>query len=166
MKRTETEFQTGKLMTLLLFVLLAVCVVLVLFTGAKVYERLTKRGGEAFENRTVPLYIATKIRQADCVGGIFTESEDGMDVLCLKEQIDGKTYVTRIYCYEGVVRELFSVAEVPFYPASGEKIAEASEICFSAEENCLKIRVIQKDGCATEQVLTLRSFAGEVAYGE
>ena len=55
MKRTGTRFQTEKLMTLLLFVLLAICVVLVLFAGAGVYGRLTVRGQEAFENRTVDM---------------------------------------------------------------------------------------------------------------
>jgi len=166
MKRTENRIQTEKIFPLVLFALLAVCVVLVLLTGAGVYRRLTNRGQEAFENRTVPLYIATKVRQADCAGAVSVESRNGTDILRLDEQIGGKTYVTRIYCYDGGIRELFSAEELPFEPAAGEKIAEASGVWFSLEKGCLTVRITQEDETVTEQVLTLRSVTGEVAYAE
>lgn len=166
MKKTESRFQTEKLLPLVLFAVLAVCTVLVLLTGAGVYRRLTERGREAFHNRTVPLYIATKVRQADCAGGVSVENRNGMDVLCLKEVIDENDYVTRIYCHEGVVRELFSAEDMSFDPAAGERITEASEVWFSLEAGCLTVEVICEDGTVTEQNLTLRSEAGEVAYEE
>ena len=101
MKKTESRFQTEKILPLVLFVVLAVCAVLVLLAGAGVYKRLTDRGQGAFQGRTVPLYIATKVRQADCARSVSVEHVNGADVLRLEEQIDGKGYVTRIYCYEG-----------------------------------------------------------------
>lgn len=164
MKKTESRFQTEKLLPLVLFAILAVCAVLVLLTGAGVYKRLTERGQEAFHNRTVPLYIATKVRQADCTGAVSVEHRNGTDILCLKEEIDGKGYVTRIYCCEGVVRELFSAENVTFDPEAGEKITEASEVRFLLEDGSLAVEVTQKDTTVTEQTLTLRS--GEVAYEE
>ena len=144
---------------------LIVCAVLVLLAGAGVYKRLTDRGQEAFHNRTVPLYIATKVRQADCAGAVSVEHVNGTDVLRFSEQIDGKGYVTRIYCHEGVVRELFSAADIPFEPEAGEKIAEASEVGFTLETGCLTVKITQADGKVTEQTLALRS-SGEVAYEE
>lgn len=166
MKKTESRFQTEKMLPLVLFAILAGCAVLVLLTGAGVYGRLTERGQEAFHNRTVPLYIATKVRQADCAEAVFVEQKTGTDILRLEEQIDGKDYVTRIYCHEGVVRELFSAEDVPFDPVAGEKITEASEVRFSLEDGCLTVRVTREDGTVTEQTLTLRSFAEVVAYEE
>lgn len=164
MKKTESRFQTEKILPLVLFAILAVCGVLVLLTGAEVYGRLTDRGQDAFTNRTVPLYIATKVRQADCAGAVSVEQESGTDILRLSEQIDGKGYVTRIYCYEGVVRELFSAEEVPFVPEAGEMIAEADGVFFSMKDGCLTVKTAQEDGGVTEQILTLRSWSGEVAY--
>ena len=163
MKR-ETDTQTGKILTLILFALLAVCILLVLLTGTGVYKRLTNRGQEAYERRTVPLYIATKVRQADCEGAVSSEQRNGIDVLLLKEQIEGIGYVTRIYCYEGIVRELFSAETVAFNPAAGEKIAEAEAVTFSLEDGCLYVAVLQADGTTTEQMLTLRSTGREVGY--
>ncbi len=165
MKKTESRFQTKKILPLVLFAILAVCAVLVLLAGAGVYGRLTDRGQGAFKNRTVPLYIATKVRQADCAGTVSVERVEGTDILCMEEQIDGKGYVTRIYCHEGVVRELFSSEDVDFDPAMGEKIAEASEVRFSLADGCLTVRVNDEDRRVTEQTLTLRS-SGEVAYAE
>ncbi len=166
MKKTESRFQTEKILPLVLFAILAICAVLVLLTGAGVYKRLTERGQGAFKNRTVPLYIATKVRQADCAGAISLEHINGTDILRLEEQIDGKDYVTRIYCYEGVVRELFSAEDVPFDPAAGEKITEASEVRFFLEDGDLTVKVTREDKTVTEQTLILRSFPEEVAYGE
>ena len=166
MKKTESRFQTEKILPLVLFAILAVCAVLVLLTGAGVYGRLTDRGQDAFKNRTLPLYIATKVRQADCAGAISLEHVNGTDILRLEEQIDGKGYVTRIYCHEGIVRELFSAEDVLFDPAAGEKITEASGVAFSLEDGGLTVRVTGDEGTVTEQTLTLRSGAGEVAYAE
>lgn len=164
MKKTENRFQTEKLLPLVLFAILAGCAVLVLLTGAGVYRRLTERGQETFQNRTVPLYIATKVRQADSAGAVSVEQQNGTDILRLQEEIGGELYVTRIYCYEGIVRELFSAESVAFDPAAGEKITEASEVRFSLEGGCLTVKVTKEDKAVTEQMLTLRSLAEEVAY--
>ena len=158
------SIQTGKVLTLVLFTVLAVCMILVLLTGTGVYKRLTVRGQESYENGTVPLYVATKVRQADCAGGVTTEQNAGIDVLRLNEWIDGTCYVTRIYCYEEYVREWFAAEEVFFDPAAGERIVPAEEISFSLEKGCLYVTVRQENGTVSEQRLTLRSVVGEAAY--
>jgi len=156
MKR-ETNGQTEKVLTLVLFAVLAVCMILVLLTGAGVYKRLTERGQKSYETRTVPLYLATKVRQADSAGAVVTEQECGTEVLQLKERIDGVSYVTRIYCYEGYVREWFAAETLAFDPTAGEKIAPAAELGVSLVEDCLHITVTLEDGTVSEQFLTLRS---------
>lgn len=162
--KKETSNQTGKILTLVLFSVLAVCMILVLLTGVGVYKRLTIRGQESYETRTVPLYIATKVRQADFAGGVATECCNGKDVLRLNERIDGDVYVTRIYYHEGYVWEWFAAENVPFEPTEGEKIAPAEEVVFSLEEGNLRVAVRQENGTVSEQMLTLRSLGGEAAY--
>ena len=159
-----TSIQTGKVLTLVLFAVLAVCMILVLLTGADVYKGLTVRGQQSYETRTVPLYIATKVRQADCAGAIGTEEYNGIDVLQLKDWIHEACYVTRIYCYDGYVREWFAAESVGFDPAAGERISPAEEMHFSLEEGCLFVTVKQENGTVSEQRLTLRSVGGEAAY--
>lgn len=166
MKREGNKFQTEKVLVLVLFAVLAVCVILVLLTGAGVYGRLTERGQAAYERRTVPQYIATKIRQADCEGAVSVSRIEDTDTLQLTERIDEKRYLTRIYCYEGFVREFFSAEDVVFEPAAGEKLMEAEQMCFSLEDGSLLVTVRQRNGVMTEQRLTLRSAGEEVFYEE
>ena len=82
----------------------------------------------------------------------------------LKDRIDEACYVTRIYCYEGYVREWFAAEEVSFDPAAGERISPAEEVSFSMEEGCLLVTVKQRNGTVSEQMLTLRSDGGEAVY--
>ena len=160
MKR-ENKVRTEKILTLTVFTVLAVCVILVLLIGTKGYKRLVDRGEESFESRTVPLYIATKVRQADRAGAITTEYQGGVNVLQLKEYIDGTCYMTQIYCYDEYVRELFAEETVRFEPSAGERIAPAEELSFFLEGNVLRIVITQEDGVSSEQMLTLRSGGRE-----
>lgn len=162
----KTNVQTGKVLTLVLFAVLTVCMVLVLFTGAGVYQRLTTRGQKAYEERTVPLYIATKVRQADSAGAVETERSAGVDVLVLKEWIDGTCYLTRIYGYEGYVREWFAAEDVVFEPMEGEPVAKAEEVRFALENGCLYVTTTGADGTVKEQMLTLRSVGEEAGDEE
>lgn len=98
--------------------------------GADGYQRLTQRDQEAYAQRTAAQYLATRIRQADTAAGITVEpfGSDGPDALLLHEQVEGTTYVTRVYCYEGYLRELFSAADAELLPADGEKILEMQNL--------------------------------------
>ena len=90
----------GVLAVLLLGVF-AACVLAVLLAGADGYQRLTQRDQEAYAQRTAAQYLATRIRQADTAAGITVEpfGSDGPDALLLYEQVEGTTYVTRVYCF-------------------------------------------------------------------
>ena len=161
MKNKTNKSYTESLLVLLLFAVLAVCVVAVLLTGAGVYERLTERGQDAYHTRTIPQYVATKVRQADVNGAVSVGAFGGTESLELTEEIDGTRYITRIYCYNGYLRELFGTAAGEFSPEDGEIITEAEEMDFCLEDGALSITVKQKDGAVTEQKLTLRSAKGE-----
>lgn len=160
MKSKGTKTHTESVLVLLLFAILAVCVLLVLMTGANAYRRLVKRGEEAYLVRTVPQYIATKIRKADTVNAVSVGKFAGGEALELTEWIEGSCYVTRIYCYDGFVRELFSLVGTEAEPEAGERIAKAKEILFSLEEGSLSVTVSQEEGNVTKQNLTLRCAEG------
>lgn len=162
MKSKRTKSYTESALVLILFAVLAVCVLAVLLTGAKAYSRLTKRGQEAYITRTVPQYIATKVRQVDAMGQVSLGMFAGEETLELTEWIEGNCYVTRIYCYDGYVRELFSTADAETEPEAGERIAEAKELIFGLEEGSLSVTVKQENGIVTEQNLTLRCAKGEL----
>ena len=160
MRKIETKSHIEGLLALVLFGVFALCILAVLLSGAGTYERLTKRRQEAYATRTVPQYIATKVRQADEAGAVSVGEFGGVQALELKEMPGEEEYITRIYCYDGYLRELFSSAAGSFQPGDGERILETEQVEFSLEDNCLKITVTGTDKEKTQLMLSLRSTKG------
>lgn len=155
------------LLALLLFGVFAVCILSVLLMGADAYQHLTERDDASYDRRTAAQYIAAKVRQADTLGRVFPGSFDDSDpdaqsTLFLTEEIDGETYATRIYYYDGYIRELFGRADESFAKADGEKVLEAGDFHASWGMDQRELRISLRD--AREQgadlVLTLRSGEG------
>lgn len=133
------EHRSGKMtsvLALLVFVLFALCLLLVLLTGAGIYRGLVRRGEETFAARTVVQYVATRVRQARTV---TVADFEGCEALVFPEIIDGETYLTRVYCYEGWLMELFSADTAALSPEDGEKLLEAEALQVSLEEDLLTV---------------------------
>lgn len=132
-----------RLMALLTFAVFAVCVLLVLLSGADVYRRLTEEGEAQYVRRTAVQYITTRIRQAETV-----EIADfhGLDTLQFRETVNGREYLTRVYCHDGSLRELFTPASGQFLPEDGEKLLNAEALSLSLEEGLLQVVITLPDG--------------------
>ncbi|MDD3347747.1 DUF4860 domain-containing protein [Oscillibacter sp.] len=168
--------QMDGLLALLVLSVFAVCILAVLLTGADTYGRLKQRDEASYDRRTAAQYLATKVRQADADGGVaMVTSFDGEmpvngvgmwptggDTLFLEEIIDGAPYYTRVYYYDGYLRELFSDAAAEMAPEDGEKILEARGLTFDwtptgAPGSLLTAEVTDADGGVERVVLSLRS---------
>lgn len=130
------------LLALLAFGLFAICVFLTLLTGAKVYKKLIDSGARSYEARTMRQYIATRVRQAETVS---VEVFEGCSALVGEEEIDGEVYLTRVYCYDGYIRELYSAKNTEMSAEDGEKILPAESAEFSVQEGLLTARVGQEE---------------------
>lgn len=165
MKRRNIKSGAERFFALILFGVLGLCIMTVLYMGAGAYKRLTHRGEEAYTKRTVPSYIATKVRKADTNGGVSVGEREGTEVLELWETIGEECFVTLIYSYNGYVRELYIREGIDPELSAGESIAEAKELRFQRKDNCLEVTIKQKDDTVTRQNLTLRS-AGRDSLNE
>ncbi len=161
MNKKEHKSHIEGLLVLVLFGVFAICILAVLLTGAGAYKRLVERQQGTYGTRTVPQYIATKVRQADTQGAVRIGDFGGVEALELTDWMSEKEYITRIYCYDGYLRELFSEAKGEFSPEDGECILEAEQVDFSMEENCLYVAVTDAEGEKTEFKLALRSTKEE-----
>lgn len=155
------QWKLTDLISLVVFGIFAICILLVLLTGAGVYRNLVARGGEDYQRRTAAQYITTRVHQADTHGGIAVEDFGGRDALVLREEIRGRTYLTRVYCRDGFLRELFTAGNGSVSPEDGEKILEVRELSLSLEKGMLTARITLPDGSVEDLILYLRS--GEVA---
>ena len=160
MKQRPNNRKADSLLALLLFGVFAVCILAVLLTGADAYRRLSRRDRESYDSRTAVQYLSTRVRQADREGGVEVGSFEGCPALILPEVINGSCYETRVYCYDGYLRELFAAADGSFLPADGEKVLPAEELRVSASESALHLELCTADGQWQELVLYLRSGEG------
>ena len=126
------------LLALTVFTLFAVCLLTVLLYGARIYQNLVYRGEESFEARTAAQYISTRVRQAEDVA--VTDFE-GCRALTIGQQLDGDVYVTRVYCYDGYIRELYCAKDAALHPEAGEKIMPVESLVFSLEDDLLSASI-------------------------
>ena len=134
----DKNTKTTDILALLVFAVFALCLLLVLLTGAKVYRSLTERAEASFESRTAVRYVTMRVRQAEAVA---VEDFDGCMALVLPERIDGERYVTRVYCHDGYIRELFCGENAALTKDAGEKIIPAVGLEFSLSGQLLTVRL-------------------------
>ena len=147
------------LLALLLFGLFSVCVLAVLLTGADAYRRLTRRDRLSFDSRTCTQYVATRVRQNDSLDSVTVEDFDGVDALVLGDE----EYVTRVYCYQGKLMELYSAREDALTPAAGEAIMDLDWLEMGLSNGLLTIQVLDTRGEVSTLCLSLRSGEGGAA---
>ena len=159
MKRQGTKHQVDGLLMLLLFGVFAVCVLIVLLTGAKAYRGLTERDRTAYDRRTCVQYIATKVRQGDVEGGVTVEPFGDTAALCMRQY----GFVTRVYCYDGWLMEMYTFEDAELTPQDGEKVMPLSGLSFDLEDGLLTVELQSGEGVTDTLRLALRS--GEGAAG-
>lgn len=160
MRTRQSKRKADTLLVLLLFGVFAVCILVVLLSGADAYRRLSQRDQAGYDERTAGQYLATRVRQADRLGGVDVASFQGVDALILTEEIEGEAYETRVYCYDGYLRELFAAAGEDFYPEDGEKILAAGGLSLSRDGRILTAELVDGEGQVRQMTLYLRSGEG------
>ncbi len=155
MKKREIQHHTDALAALLLFGVFAACILAVLLTGAGAYRRLTGRDQAAYARRTALQYVATRVRQSDVLDQVEVEDFRGVTALVLREE---GGYVTRVYCHDGFIKELYADEEEAFLvPGDGERILEARGLEFSLEDGLLTVTATDGSGVVSTLLLSLRS---------
>ena len=148
------------LAALLLFALFSVCVLSVLLGGAGVYRRLTQRDAHSYESYTGGQFLAVKLRQTALAEQVKPAQFGDGDALELYRQIDGDTYITRLYCHDGWLMELFTLTSGEFEPQDGERILPAEQLQVEQEQDLLRLTLTCADGTKTTRCFSLET--GEV----
>ena len=147
------------LVALLTFVLFAISILFVLLNGAGVYRRLTQRDQYSYDSRTCAQYVATKMRHAPSPAAISTDTFGTVDSLRISQDIEGLEFVTRIYCYENWLMEIFTLADGDFFPEDGEKILPLSSLSVSQDGSVFSFILTDTEG--NTQHLTISARGGD-----
>ena len=156
--KNESKTKMTALMALLIFGAFALCALFVLLTGADIYKKITEREEKSFDTRTVTQYISTRFRQGDNTGAIAVNDFGGVDALEITQQINGKDYITRVYCFDGYLCELFANSDGDFSPEDGEQMLPLKALKMEMEESRFVADITYSDGETNQLILYHRSF--------
>ena len=123
----ERRHMVDVLFVLTLFCVFAVCSILLIAVGAKVYQNTLNNMETHFTSTTSLSYITEKIRQNDYAGQVSIEEFGGNDALVLSSVYNDEEYCTYIYSYAGQLKELFTKKSITLSPEAGRNILEISE---------------------------------------
>lgn len=156
---------TAPLLTMTLF---AVCILIVLLLGAKLYKNSNDRDQKNFETRTAVQYLAMRVRQSDREGMYFVGNfEEGIartegDTFFFIEEYKGATYYTRIYCWDGYLYELFAPADQTYERWDGEMIMPMKSLQFTQKDNLLDILLEYMDERTEQLKMSLHTKGGAI----
>ena len=158
MKRWSLQRNISDLLVLTVFAAMALCVLLVLLAGARVYRNLTERSENLDDRRTADHYVTTRFRQSE--SAVEVADFGGCTALVFREKVGETTYLTRIYCHDGWLRELYAAEEGEFSPEDGEKILPLQSLSASRDGQMLTVLLTWPDGTSRELLLFLRPEVG------
>ena len=99
--------------------------------GLRVYRSVTDAAGENSDAQMLLSYLSNKVRAHDTVGGISVAQLEGIPAMRFFETVEGDSYVTTVYAYQGAVWESLAQANEPFEPENGERLIAADSLAFS-----------------------------------
>ncbi len=149
---------------LLVFAVFALSVLSVLLYGSKIYGKISTRDDTAFNMRTAAQYVSTKIRQTELQNAIRIEDFDGVCSIVLPVNYGTESYITRLYCYEGSLYELFSPEDVQMTKKDGEKLISLSRLSAEISDGILTVDIFADREESETFKIYLKS--GEESYYE
>ena len=169
MKKRWIKHEIDSVFVLLLFTLFAGCVLMVLLLGASSYERVVVRDGQAYDARTGVQYIAAKLRHGDEAGcvqvGSFADrtnvTADNIPTLYLKLNSVGEPCYTKIYYYDGYIRELLCLDRIALEPEDGQEVLAATSFSVEQKDSLINVVIGEEDGEKQSISLSVRSHGEE-----
>ena len=154
---------TARHMIDILFVLSLFCVfafssvVLILF-GADIYKKTVSSMDSNYASRTSVAYLTEKIRQSDTYDAISIDRSSGSEKLLMTREIDGQTYATSLYEYDGYLCELFARTDIELPADAGQQVIPISQLDFDLiSDSLLCIRFVDETQKASTIYINLHS---------
>lgn len=158
MSRSGPSHAISGVFVFLLLGIFAVFSTVMVVLGAKAYKATADRAAEHNAGRIACAYVRSMVRADDDSDSLRVDGIDGLSTVTMHYNYDGEEYLTRIYVYDGMLREWFSYAEADFEPEDGEAVCAADEMQASLSGHLLSVRMRHGDDW-TNVDIALRSAA-------
>ena len=122
MNENRQRHSISGLFTMILLLLFAFSTLSLVLLGSRIYKNGVSYLNRNYTTRTAVAYVTEKIRQHDEKDTVSLSELDGIPSLLLKDTIDGNSFLTYIYFYDGALRELFIRSSMEPSPDMGSRI--------------------------------------------
>lgn len=147
----EEQHSIDFIFVLLLFFVFSMSTLAVIYIGSHIYTKTTNALETNYHNHTVMEYIVEKVRQGNSFHQIEVKNIDGINVLCIHDQI----CTTYIYNDQHQLKELFIYHDDQFSKESGTSIMDVDDVSFSIHNSLLKINVTINNQSQTSYISIL-----------
>ena len=154
-KKLQSHSISGVFVFLLLGIFAVFSTVMVLF-GARAYKATSERTTSHNDIRIASAYIRSMVRSGDDAGEICLEDIEGVQAITLMNVYGEDLYLTRLYAFDGTLRELFTDAEIDFEPENGEVVCAADSMTARIENSLLTV-LIENGGQTSQVDIALRA---------
>ncbi len=135
----------------------AVFSTIMVLLSAKAYRGVVDKAAMHNSMRVASSYIRTMLRSDDESGVLRIEDAEGVQTITMENDY-GDIYVTRIYVYDGKLREWFAMKEIPFLPGNGETVCDLDSMDAEISDGLLKVK-LEENGEEMEVYFAPRSAA-------
>ena len=108
---------------LLLFAIIVLSLLFLITSGTSLYSAIVDGQTHNRQARAALSYLSARVHAADTEGAVSIGAGPEGDALILRETAGGDVYETRIYLYDGALREEYVPADFPLRPEGAERIA-------------------------------------------
>ena len=143
----STHAISGVFVFLLLGIFAVFSTIMVLMS-AKAYKGMVDESALHNSIRVASSYIRTMLRSDDETGVLKIEEVEGVQTITMENDWED-IYVTRLYVYDGKLREWFAMAEIPFQPQNGETVCDLDSMQAEIKDGILKV-VVTENGTEME----------------
>ena len=131
MKKREGPWM--HLYPLLLFAIIVLSLLFLISSGTSLYSAIVDSQAHNRQARAALSYLTARVHAADVAGAVSIGTGPEGDALVLRENAGDDVYETRIYLYEGALREEYGPAGLPLRPESAERIAVLERFTLSED---------------------------------
>ena len=139
---TQPSHAISGVFVFLLLGIFAVFSTVMVLLGARAYRGTADRLEKHNAARIAAAYIRSMVRAEDEQDAVRVEEINGISMLSLLDEYDEEAYVTRLYCYDGMLREWFTDEDREFVPEEGDAVCACDGLSASLQPGLLRVELL------------------------
>ena len=124
----------------------AICSTLLVLLCAQAYRSTVDQTALHRDERIIQSFVRNTLRGEDAEGAFGIFEKDGVKALTITSDFDDERYIRYLYCYNGMLMDLFISAEDTFTPSHGEEVCPAEAFTASLTDGLVTVDMTDVEG--------------------